>query len=159
MPAVAVNLLDLLAQENIALDLQVQSPEEAIQALIGLLASSGRLTEPEAVLAAALERERLMSTGIGSGVAIPHAQSPGVPGFAMALGRTATEIDFKSFDGKPVDLIFLIVAPEGQGGFIRVLSSLSRLLYTTELLANLRRVRTAEEAMRTIAAEEGKMRA
>jgi mannitol/fructose-specific phosphotransferase system IIA component (Ntr-type) len=77
----------------------------------------------------------------------------------MALGRTTAEIDFKSFDGKPVDLIFLIVAPAGQGGFMRVLSSLSRLLYTTELLKNLRRTRTAEEAMRTIADEEGRMRA
>jgi fructose-specific phosphotransferase system IIA component len=159
MPATVVNLQDLLSQENIALDLQVQTPEEVIGALVDLLARSGRVTDRAAVLADVLERERLMSTGIGSGVAIPHAQSSGAPAFAMALGRTTAEIDFKSFDGKPVDLIFLIVAPAGQGGFMRVLSSLSRLLYTTELLKNLRRTRTAEEAMRTIADEEGRMRA
>jgi fructose PTS system EIIBC or EIIC component len=159
MPAVVVNLLDLLAQENVALDLQATRPEEVIAALVDLLARSGRVTDPKTVLADVLAREQLMSTGIGSGVAIPHAQSKGAPGFAMALGRTATPIDFKSFDGKPVDVVFLIVAPDGQGGFMRVLSSLSRLFYTTDLLTVLREARTPEEAMRKIAAEEGKMRA
>lgn len=159
MPAVIVNLLDLLAQENVALDLAATEPKAVIEELVDRLARSGRVTDREAMLAAVLERERLMSTGIGSGVAIPHAQSSGAPAFAMALGRTPHPIDFKSFDGKPVDLVFLIVAPDGQGGFMRVLSSISRLLYTTDLLASLRRARTADEALRMIAAEEGNMRA
>jgi fructose-specific phosphotransferase system IIA component len=159
MPAVIVNLLDLLSQENVALDLAATEPQAIIEELVDMLARSGRVTDRDAMLADVLERERLMSTGIGSGVAIPHAQSNGAPAFAMALARTATPIDFKSFDGKPVDIVFLIVAPDGQGGFMRVLSSISRLLYTTNLLQDLRRARTPEEALRMIAGEEGKVRA
>jgi fructose-specific phosphotransferase system IIA component len=135
MPAVIVNLLDLLSQENVALDLAATEPQAVIEELVDMLARSGRVTDRDLMLADVLERERLMSTGIGSGVAIPHAQSNGAPAFAMALARMATPIDFKSFDGKPVDIVFLIIAPDGQGGFMRVLSSISRLLYTSKTSA------------------------
>jgi mannitol/fructose-specific phosphotransferase system IIA component (Ntr-type) len=158
MPTAVVNLTDLLSQENIALDLPATTKQAAIEALVGLLARSGRVSDAAAVVTDVLERERLMSTGVGSGVAIPHAQSRGAQSIAMALGRTRDDIDFKSLDNKPVGLIFLIVAPDGPGGFVRILARISRLLYSGELQSSLRKARTADEVIRTIAAEEAKLR-
>jgi mannitol/fructose-specific phosphotransferase system IIA component (Ntr-type) len=159
MPATGTNLLELLSEENIALDLPSTDKQGVIESLVELLARSGRVSDPDAVVADILERERLMSTGVGSGVAIPHAQSRGALNLAMAFGRTRETIDFKSLDGKPVGLFFLIVAPDGPGGFVRILARISRLLYSGELQLSLQRARTAEEVISIIAAEEAKLRA
>jgi mannitol/fructose-specific phosphotransferase system IIA component (Ntr-type) len=106
-----------------------------------------------------LERERLMSTGVGSGVAIPHAQSGGAEQLAMAFGRTAVDVDFKSLDSKPVGLFFLIVAPEGMGGFVRILARISRLLYSGELQTSLCEAKTPAEVIDIIDTEEERLRA
>ncbi len=158
MPSAVMNLLDLLAEENIALDLPAADKTAVIEALVDLLARSGQVSDTQAVVADILERERLMSTGVGSGVAIPHAQSRGALKLAMAFGRTRDDIDFKSLDGKPVGIFFLIVAPDGPGGFVRILARISRLLYSGELQQSLRRARTPSEVMTIIAAEEAKLR-
>jgi len=158
MPSAVMNLLDLLAEENIALDLPTGDKTAVIEALVGLLARSGHVSDAKTVVEDILERERLMSTGVGAGVAIPHAQSRGALKLAMAFGRTHEDIDFKSLDGKPVGLFFLIVAPDGPGGFVRILARISRLLYSGELQQSLRRARTPAEVMRTIAAEEARLR-
>ena len=158
-PPAAMNLLELLSKETIALDLPAAGKEEVIQSLVDLLARSGLVGDSPAVVGDILERERLMSTGVGSGVAIPHAQSRGASRLAMAFGRTQQDIDFKSLDGKMVGLIFLIVAPDGPGGFVRILARISRLLYSGELQLSLRRATTPEEVIAIIAAEEAKLRA
>ena len=158
LPAV-MNLLELLSQENIALDLPATDKQGVIEAMVGLLARSGQVSDSQAVVVDILERERLMSTGVGSGVAIPHAQSRGAVRLAMAFGRTQKDIDFKSLDGKLVGLFFLIVAPDGPGGFVRILARISRLLYSGELQLSLRRARTPDEVIAIIAAEEAKLRA
>ncbi len=153
-----MNLLDLLSEENIALDLPATDKNGVIEALVALLGRSGQVSDTKTVVSDILERERLMSTGVGSGVAIPHAQSKGALKLAMAFGRTSGDIDFKSLDGKPVGLFFLIVAPDGPGGFVRILARISRLLYSGELQNSLRRARTPAEVMGIIAAEEAKLR-
>jgi PTS system fructose-specific IIC component len=158
MPSAVMNLLDLLAEENIALDLTTTDKTGVIEALVARLASSGQVSDAKTVVEDILERERLMSTGVGSGVAIPHAQSRGALKLAMAFGRTREEIDFKSLDSKPVGLFFLIVAPDGPGGFVRILARISRLLYSGELQQSLRRARTPAEVMSIIAAEEARLR-
>jgi len=158
MPSAVMNLLDLLAEENIALDLPTGDKTGVIEALVALLAQSGHVSDAKTVVEDILERERLMSTGVGAGVAIPHAQSRGALKLAMAFGRTREDIDFKSLDGKPVGLFFLIVAPDGPGGFVRILARISRLLYSGELQQSLRRARTPAEVMRIIAAEEARLR-
>jgi len=153
-----MNLLELLSKETIALDLPAADKPAVIESLVGLLAHSGQVRDAQAVVNDILERERLMSTGVGSGVAIPHAQSSGAARLAMAFGRTRQDIDFKSLDGKLVGLFFLIVAPDGPGGFVRILARISRLLYSGELQLSLRRARTPEEVIAIIAAEEAKLR-
>lgn len=154
-----MNLLDLLSEETIALDMPSTDKLSAIERLVSVLDRAQHVEDTRTVVESILERERLMSTGVGSGVAIPHAQSKGVRRLAMAFGRTASEIDFNSLDGKPVRLIFLIVAPEGMGGFVRILARISRLLYSGELQTSLREATTPGEVITIIAAEEQRLRA
>lgn len=110
-----MSLLEILDERCIALDLEARDKQEAIAKMVDLLAATGALSERDEVLHAVLEREKVMSTGIGGGVAIPHAQSRGVTRLAVALARPKNEIDFEALDGKPVGLIFLIVGPEERG--------------------------------------------
>ena len=153
-----MNLLDLLSEQTIALDIPSTDKLSAIEQLVGVLDRAQLISDAQIVVEDILERERLMSTGVGSGVAIPHAQSRGVRRLAMAFGRTEADIDFLSLDGKPVGLIFLIVAPEGMGGFVRILARISRLLYSGELQTSLREARTPGEVIDIIAAEEQRLR-
>jgi len=153
-----MSLLEILDERCVALDLDSSDKQEAISKLLEMLASAGALSEKDDVLQAVLERERQMSTGIGGGVAIPHAQSKGVSRLAVALARPKTPIDFEAIDGKPVSLIFLIVGPEERGGYVRILARISRLLYTGDLQKKLLRARTSDEVLRIIDAEEEKLK-
>ncbi len=102
-------------------------------------------------------RERVMSTGIGGGIAVPHAQSVGASRLALALGRLRAPIDFEALDERPVQLVFMVVGPEEGSGFIRILARISRLLYTGDLQRNLLRARSAAEAMASIRDEESRI--
>lgn len=105
-------------------------PAAAIAALAQALADDGRVTDQDTFVAAVLAREEETGgTGMGSGVAIPHAKSAAVSRAAVAIGRAPSGIDFGSEDGGTADLVFLIAAPEGADDLhVRVLSRLARRL-------------------------------
>jgi fructose-specific phosphotransferase system IIA component len=153
-----MSLSQLLRASAIRLDLSVTSKEDLIRQMVGLLEGEGILTDKEGAIQALLERERVMSTGIGGGVAIPHAQSPGVRELAVSLVRVRDELPFDALDGKPVRLVFMIVGPEERGGFIRVLARISRLLYTGDLQRELLAADEPEQVVETIRREEEKLR-
>ena len=100
-----------------------------------------------------------MSTGIGGGVAIPHAQNSAVKSLSVSLARPRTGIDFESLDEKPVQLVFMIVGPEERGGFIRILARISRLLYAGDLQTRLLEARTAADVIQIVGEEEERLRA
>jgi mannitol/fructose-specific phosphotransferase system IIA component (Ntr-type) len=153
-----MNLSQLLRAPAIRLDLRVKSKEDLIRQAVDLLDHEGLLTDKEGVSHALLERERVMSTGIGGGVAIPHAQSPGVRELAVSFVRVQDDLPFDALDGKPVRLVFMIVGPEERGGFIRVLARISRLLYTGDLQRELLAAETPEKVVEIIRREEEKLR-
>lgn len=153
-----MSLTELIQSNCIQLDVAAEDKSALIRRMVDRLAQSEIVTDPDAVLRALLERERVMSTGIGGGVAIPHAQSPAVARLAVSLARPATEIPFESLDEKPVRLVFMIVGPEERGGFIRILARISRLLYTGDLQKRLLLAKTPDEVQRIIAEEEEKLR-
>jgi fructose PTS system EIIBC or EIIC component len=156
--AAKMSLSQLLRPGSIRLDLAVESKEDLIRKAVGILSATGLLSDPEAVTAALLERERVMSTGIGGGVAIPHAQSQGVAELAVSFIRVREDLPFESLDGKPVRLVFMIVGPEERGGFIRILARISRLLYTGDLQEALLAAQKPEEVVEIIRQEEEKLR-
>ncbi len=152
-----MGLVDLIRQEFILLDGPPLSKEEMIRALVDPLAESGLVTSAANVTRALLDRERVMSTGVGGGVALPHAQSQAVQAFAVAIARPKEPIDFQALDEKPVQLVFLAVGPQDRTGLMRVLTRISRLLYTGDLQKKLMRATGAEAVIRLIGDEEAKL--
>ena len=115
-----MNVLDILEENCVALDLEIADKSELVSKLVDLLESAGVVTDREEVVQRVLEREKLMSTGIGGGVAIPHAQCRGASKLAIALARTKDGVEFDALDGKPVRLFFMIIGPEEKGGYVRI---------------------------------------
>lgn len=149
-----MNLIEILDERAISLALDGTSMEEIVGELVDVLAATGVILDREVVIRDILRREEVMSTGIGGGIAIPHAQSKGAAKLAVALGRGRRDVDFNALDGRPVQLFFLVVGPEERGGYIRVLARISRLLYSGELQRRLTQAKTAADAMELIQAEE-----
>lgn len=95
-------------------DLKAETKEEAIGALIDHLAALKRIPDAAAAREAVLAREKVMSTGLGHGVAIPHAKVAGLKDFAVALGRSMRGIKYDAVDGSPAKIILLFLSPEGK---------------------------------------------
>jgi fructose-specific phosphotransferase system IIA component len=148
-------LADLLDANSIKLELEARKKNEALQELIELLHRAGRIEDPKAALNGLIEREKLTSTGIGSGIAIPHLLSPDVEQTVMAFGRKREGLRFDSIDNQPVTLIFLVVGPKNQEyAHLRLLSHLSRLLHDGEFRRTLLEADTPQEILRILRREE-----
>lgn len=123
-----MNIGDLLSADSIVADFKASSKKQTIQALARKIAAhagvDGRL-----VFDKLLERERLGSTGVGRGVAIPHARIDGLDKITGFFAKLSNPIDFDSVDEQPVDLVFMLLAPEAAGAdHLKALASVSRLL-------------------------------
>jgi len=93
-------------------DISSHSKDDAIAELCGMISDIPAVTDSERLLTAIMEREKIMSTGIGSGIALPHAKTSAVHDFVIAVGRCREGIDFESLDGLPVNIIVLLAAPD-----------------------------------------------
>jgi len=123
------NLADLFVPEAILPDLASSDKETTIRSLVRALSGAGCVEDEDGFVEAILHRENIESTGIGLGVAIPHARTDAVSRTVLAFGRTREGIDFNSLDGKPSRLVFLIAAPESnKTEYIMTLARVSRLL-------------------------------
>jgi mannitol/fructose-specific phosphotransferase system IIA component (Ntr-type) len=139
-------LTDILSPKWIKVPLAATSKEGAIGELVELLAGDGMLDRPEEALQAVLEREGIRSTGIGNGLALPHAKCGGARQLMMAIGRPAAPLEFGSVDGRAVDLIVLLVGPKHMTGeHIQALARVSRFLSLEDLRKRLRSAQTPQE--------------
>ena len=146
-----MQLTDLLREDSICLNLEGQSKQSLFQAALEHLHAQGYVSEPEKVLEDLQVREKIMSTGIGQGVAIPHAQSEGVPQTHLSLWRPARPVDFDAMDKQPVDLIFMILGPRGIGNeHVKILAKISRLLHGASFRERLRQAKSPAEVLDTI---------
>jgi opine dehydrogenase len=133
-----VRLSHLFLPEAIKLDLTARSRQGVIKELVRLLDKNGLLMDANATRDDLLAREKMSSTGIGKGVAIPHAATVGVNQPLIAYGRSGTGVDFTSHDGKPAHHIFLLLGPPSrQPLHLRILAQLSRLLIIPQFLEGL----------------------
>ena len=143
-----MKLSDFFAPENIVADLAATRKEDAIPEMVRQLCASGALTKAQApgVEKAILRREELGSTGIGKGVAVPHAKVAGVKGVLGAFGRSRTGVEFNSLDGQPVFLIFLLVsAPDTVEPHLEALRKITALLKNEDICSFLRRAKDRNE--------------
>lgn len=130
-PVPQLLLADLLTPDRIRIPLQARDKTGIIEELCALLARGAGATpdEEEEIREAVLEREKVLSTGIGGGVAIPHGKSEAVEDLVLVAGRTADAVDFEALDERPVSIVMLLVGPESAAGLhVKVLSRISRLL-------------------------------
>lgn len=149
-------MISELLQENfIDLSLDVTDKATAINKLSGMLCGSGKVSDQNHFVSAVLEREKLGSTAIGAGIAIPHARANTVNEVSIAFARSSHGIDFNSLDGDPVNLIFLLAAPVESGSlYLKLLARISRLLRYQDLIDDLKKATTKEEVIKIIAAKE-----
>ena len=146
-----VLLSDLLSTARVKVPLAATNKDDLLKELVGLLVDDERAGDPVEVLRVVREREAILSTGIGSGVAIPHGKSPACADLSIAAGVTSEPIDFDALDGEPVRLIFLLVGPEtAAGAHIKALSRISRLVRHPELRQRLLDTTDAEEFLRVL---------
>ncbi len=137
-------LTDLVAPNAVIPALKVNSKKQAIQEIAARAASVSGLNE-RIIFETLLQRERLGSTGIGHGIAIPHGKLPKLEKLFGVFARLDRPIDFEALDGQPVDLIFLLLAPEGAGAdHLKALAKVARLLRDPEIAHKLRESRDAE---------------
>lgn len=142
---------ELLPRSAVILELAANEKQAVIRELAAPLVASGIVTDEAEFVRAILRRENLESTGIGFGVAIPHARTDAVTTAVLAFGRSSTGVDFNSLDGKPSHLIFLIAAPEAmKREYIWTLAKLSSLLRRDAVRAGLTAARTVDEIYQTI---------
>jgi len=137
MPAAVVDLQRMMAPER-CVDLLASTKMEALRELVEVLATAREVSDKEALLNALLGRERIMSTGIGLGIAVPHARTPAVRDFVIAVGRSRAGLPFDAIDDQPVHVLVLIGGPETEKEqFLRVISRVVLFLKRPE---NLRKV-------------------
>lgn len=146
-----MKITDLLMSEGIELNGQVNSKAEAIDKMVDLMAATGKISDKEAYRAEVLRREEEGTTGTGEGIAIPHGKCDAVKAPGLAAMVVPRGVDYESLDGEPVDLIFLIAAPNTKDNVhVDVLSRLSTLLLDEDFTERLRSAKTKEEFLRYV---------
>lgn len=144
-------LTDILTEQRIKVPLEATSKEGVIKELLELLAANGDLSNCRDALDVVLARERVHTTGIGMGLAMPHGKCSSVKEVVVAIGRTSKPVDFESIDGKGVSLVILVVSPIDESGLhLQALVRISRLVSTGHLRQMLENANSAEEIMTTV---------
>jgi fructose-specific phosphotransferase system IIA component len=150
-----MRLTDVLNENLVNISLSGTSRDECIKELINKLASDKSINNTESIFEAVLEREKIMTTGVGNGIAIPHCKHIDSPEFAVCLGIQPKGVDFQSIDKKNVNIIFLLVGPENNPGLhIKLLSRISRLMSNEELRQQLLECKSDKDAFDLIHDEE-----
>ncbi|NVL90658.1 MAG: PTS sugar transporter subunit IIA, partial [Desulfobacterales bacterium] len=123
-----MRILDTLKEEVIIAELNAGDKKGVVEEIAGSMAKASGVNQQEMVRVL-LERERLGSTGIGGGIAIPHGKLKSLDSLLVGFGRSPKGVDFEALDGKPAHLFFLLIAPEDSSGtHLRMLARISRLL-------------------------------
>ena len=150
-----MRLLDVLSEDVVKVGLESEEKDEVIAELVELLVRAGKLTDRSRAIRAIEERERMGTTGIGRGVAIPHGKDRSVTKLTAALGISSNGIEFDAMDNQPVFVVFLVLAePDNPGPHVQCLAEITRLLQVPGFYKRLIGARTSKEALDIIRGEE-----
>ncbi len=150
-----MKISDILDEKLVATNLPGNSKDQIINALIDLVGQSPKVLDKEKMRTAIFEREKIMSTGVGNGFAIPHGKTDAVSDIVAAFGVTAEPIAYQSLDDKPVRLVFLLVGKENLvGPHIKLLSRISRLMNKEEFRGKLLDAKTPQDVLTIFKQEE-----
>jgi len=152
-----VKIQQILQKNGILVDLKASEKSEALTQIAGYLVSLYDLKPAQEIVDKILERESEMSTGIGFGIAIPHARINGIDRLYMVAARIVGGIEFNAIDEQPVFLIFMMISPAGTSAdHTRVLSSLSRIMSYEEIRRRLMDADSGEAFLDVVAKGEDK---
>ena len=152
-----MKLTDILVRDACRCDMQAHSKKEALAELAGALSDAVDGLDAASLLDMLLEREKLGTTAMGDGIAIPHARIESLDRLLASFGRSSEGIDFDSIDGEPTHLFFLLVAPGKEGSaHLLTLAKLSRMLTSPEFRSRLSEVPTTDAFMRAVEDEEAR---
>jgi PTS system nitrogen regulatory IIA component len=150
-----LKILDFLKPTAITIDLAATTKKGVLEELVGLLAKDSKIKDPKVTVDVLLEREKLGSTGIGQGIAIPHAKTDQADEVVAAFGLSRRGVQFDSLDGDPVYIFFLLVAPPDAAGLhLKALARISRLLKDKFFRQSLRDVKDPSEVLKIIRDED-----
>ncbi|MFP5107691.1 PTS fructose transporter subunit IIABC [Neobacillus sp. C211] len=146
-----MKITELLSKNTILLNIEGNQKEATINQLVDVLFNAGKISDRTEFKAAILKREEQSTTGIGDGIAIPHAKTQVVKEAAIVFGKSAAGVNYESLDGKPAHLFFMIAAPDGANNtHLEALARLSGLLMKAEVRYDLLKATTPEEIIDTI---------
>jgi len=150
-----MKISDILTEQLVVTGLEGGSKNEIIDQMIDLVATSPKVVDKARVREAIFEREKIMSTGVGNGFAIPHGKTDAVSDIVAAFAVTAKPIDYDSLDEKPVRLVFLLVGKDNLvGPHIKLLSRISRLMNREEFRRRLLEMNSSGEILESFRKEE-----
>lgn len=150
-----MRLADILDKETVISDLKARDKRGVLEELAAVVAGRNPSLDKVALVDVLVERERLGSTGIGDGVAIPHGKLRGVKEPIVSFGRSKAGLDFESMDGEPVHLFFLLIAPENSSGVhLQVLAKIAKILKSSAFRKRLMDARTREGLYEAIIATD-----
>jgi len=150
-----MEIMDFLSQKAVTIDLKSTDKQGVVGELVELLIDAKEIKDKDSLIKSLLEREALGSTGIGQGIAIPHAKSGSVRKLVAAFGLSKTGINFDALDGEPVYICFLLVAPlDSAGPHLKALARISRLLKEKRLRSSLRKANSEKEILEIIKKED-----
>ena len=150
-----MKISDILNSDVIAVNMEAENKEDALKRVIDLAANSKKILDIAKVSETINEREKLISTGVGKGFAIPHGKTDAISDIVAAFAITKNPIDFDSIDGEPVRFIFLLVGKETLlNTHIKLLSRISRLMNKDEFRDKLLEAKSPDEVLDVFKEEE-----
>ncbi|REC31863.1 PTS fructose transporter subunit IIC [Enterococcus pseudoavium] len=145
-----MDIKDLLIKDAMIMDLQATTKKAAIDEMVQKMYDAGRISDIEVYKDGILKREAQTSTGLGDGIAMPHAKNKAVKEATVLFAKSKKGVDYESLDGQPTYLFFMIAAPEGANDtHLQALAALSRLLINPDFVAKLKAAETPEQVQMT----------
>ena len=149
-----MSLIDLMQEDLVRIPLVSTEKSDVLRELVGILKDAGQIEDFDAVLQAVRDREEKLSTGLESGIAVPHGKTDAVTNLKVALGIAPQGIDFSSIDGEPSKLFFLLVAPPNQSGpHVEALAEIVKLVRSKAFCRALAGAENAREVVELIKGE------
>jgi len=151
-----MKLSNIIGEELIALDVEAKDKTDALNKIFEIVKNTDKVKDIDLFKKQVLKRERMMSTGIGNGIAIPHAKSEAVSDILIVIARLKKGVDFQALDDKPVNLIFLVGASASgnPGQYIHIMAHLSKLLKDKTFRQALMECKTEREIVMLLDKEE-----
>ena len=143
-----MKIFDKIPEELVLVQLSVDDKQALFEKIAAVLINYGYIKDEYDLLAGLNDREEIMSTGIGQGMAVPHTDCGGARHFVVVITTLKRPIEFQSLDGKPVDVIFTLLVPQNRFDLLsRLLAAISRILRKSDLLNQLRAAVSEREAL------------